>query len=197
MKTRSILLLTVVFATVFSLASCIEKEIDFDALKASRDYSLEVANDVEILYSDSAILRVRITGPELKRYIYKFKIEEVFTKGVDVEFFDQYAQPQAWMRANYAKRKQREKTVIARDSVVLRNAEGESLHTYELTWNESANSLSTDHFVMITRPPADTIYSRGFESNQDFSEYTLYSVEGDMTFKNFEASVADQREADQ
>ena len=188
MNPRSNILLLAVLAISAVFGSCIEKEIDFDVLKASRDYSLEVAQDVEILYSDSAVLRVRIVGPELKRYIYKFKVEEVFTEGVDVEFFDQYSTPQAWMRANYAKRKQREKVVVARDSVVLRNAEGESLHTYELIWDERDNSLATDHFVMITRPPSDTIYSRGFKSNQDFTEYVLYSVEGDMTFKSFEAT---------
>lgn len=176
------------------MTSCIEQEFDFDALRATRDYSLEVANDVEILYSDSAVVRVKINGPVLKRYLYRFKTEDEFPAGVDVEFYDRYERPQAWMRANYAIRKQNEKLVIARDSVVLRNVAGESLRTYQLTWDERDEILHTDQFVMITRPPSDTIYSRGFRSNQDFTEYTLYSVEGDMTFKKFSSRMNEEEQ---
>ena len=168
-----------------STGACIETEFNLDSLKAKREYSLEIARDVEIAYSDSAVVRVKVQGPVLKRYIYKFKIEDEFPNGVAVQFLDPDEAPQAWMSANYAIRKQNEKTVLARDSVVLFNSKGESLTTYELLWDERDETLSTDKFVMITRPPADTIYARGFRSNQDFTEYTLFSVEGDMTFKNF------------
>ena len=172
------------------VSGCIEEEINFDALRAKRDYSLEVATNVHITYTDSAVLRVRIDGPELKRYIYRFKIEEEFSKGVDVEFYDLLEQPTAWMHANWALRKPNEKVVIARDSVVPRNSQGESLHSYEVIWNERDKTLSTDKITMITRPPADTIYSRGFTTNEDFTEYELHSVEGDMTFRRFKSRMS-------
>jgi hypothetical protein len=66
-----------------------------------------------------------------------------------------------------------------RDSVVLYNTLGEKMEGLELIWDENAEEIHTDKFVRITRDD-EIIYSRGFKSNQNFTEYTLYAVEGDM-----------------
>jgi hypothetical protein len=67
----------------------------------------------------------------------------------------------------------------------LYNADGSRIESSELIWDERTQTLSTDRFVQIIRPPADTIYSYGFKTNQNFTEYELYSVEGDMTMRDF------------
>lgn len=175
---------SMLFLVVLSAWSCVESEINFDALRAQRDHSIEIAHDVEILYSDSAELKVKVTGPVLKRYIYKFRVEEEFPEGIDVEFYDLDERPHAWLHAQYAVRRPNDQMIIARDSVVLHNDRGEKIEAPELIWNEQAKTLSTERFVKITRPD-EVIYSRGFKSNHAFTEYELYAVEGDLLVEEF------------
>jgi LPS export ABC transporter protein LptC len=164
------------------LMSCMKKEFDLDTLRAPRDYSTEEATDVDVTYSDSAIVRVRIKGPLLRRYVYRFRVEEEFPEGVHVTFFDGNGHATAWLSAKYAIRKPQDHQTIVRDSVVLINTHGEKIEGLELIWDENEELITTDKFVKITRPD-EIIYSRGFRSNQDFTKYTLYAVEGEMLFK--------------
>ena len=159
--------------------SCLEREYDLDTLRTPQEYSIEEARDVEILYSDSARLRVKIQGPMLRRYIYRFRVEEEFPEGVRVTFYDGLSKPSAWLSAKYAIRKPQDNSTIVRDSVVLFNSLGEKMEGLELIWDENEEMIHTDKFVRITRAE-EIIYSRGFRSNQDFTEYTLYAVEGNM-----------------
>jgi len=161
-----------------------ETEVNFEPIRAKRGYSLEIANDVKIIYSDSSLLRVIVSGPELKRYIYKFRVEEEFSKGVHVEFYDEQGSAMAWLDAKYAIRQPNEKTIIARDSVVLFNIEGGRIETTELIWDERTHTLWTERFVKIIRPTGDTLTSYGMKTNESFTDYELYSVEGDMSVEN-------------
>jgi len=159
--------------------ACLKREYDLDALRAPQEYGIEEARDVEILYSDSARLRVKIEGPLLRRYIYRFRVEEEFPEGVHVTFYDGISRPSAWLSAKYAIRKPQDNETIVQDSVVLFNTQGEKMEGLELIWDENTEMIHTDKFVRITRAD-EIIYSRGFSSNQDFTEYTLYAVEGNM-----------------
>jgi LPS export ABC transporter protein LptC len=164
-------------------ASCLEREYDLDALRTPDDFSIEEARDVEIFYSDSARLRVKIEGPLLRRYIYRFRVEEEFPENVHVTFYNDQGEANAWLSAKYAIRKPQDNQTIVRDSVVLFNSLGEKMEGLELIWDENAEEIHTDKFVRITRAD-EIIYSRGFKSNQNFTEYTLYAVEGDMLMED-------------
>lgn len=176
---------------VFVLTACVKKEFDLDVLRTPRDYSLEEARDVDVTYSDSAIVRVRIKGPLLRRYVYRFRVEEEFPEGIHVTFYDVKGYATAWLSAKYAIRKPQDHQTVVRDSVVLLNTAGEKIEGLELIWDENEKTIRTEKFVKITRPD-EIIYSRGFKSNQDFSKYTLYAVEGEMLFK--ELGLDDEEE---
>jgi len=158
--------------------------VNFEPIRAKRGYSMEIAKDVQIRYSDSARLRVQVSGPVLKRYIYKFRVEEEFPQGVHVEFYDEFGEPSAWLDATYAIRRPNEKKIIARDSVVLYNVAGGRIETTELIWDERTHMLTTERFVKIIRQTGDTITSYGMKTNETFTEYELYSVEGGMSIKD-------------
>ena len=167
-----------------SISACMETEVNFEPIRGKRGYSLEVAHDVRIIYSDSALLRVIVSGPELKRYIYKFRVEEEFPNGVHVEFYDEQGNATAWLDAKYAIRQPNEKTIIARDSVVLFNIEGGRIETTELIWDERTHLLSTERFVKIVRPSGEVLTSYGLKTNESFTEYELYSVQGDISVQD-------------
>lgn len=173
------------FISFVLILACTKKEYDLDVLRTPRDYSIEEARDVHVVYTDSAILRVKIEGPLLRRYIYRFRVEEEFPEGVAVTFYDGRSQPTAWLTAKYAIRKPQDHQTIVRDSVVLRNTQGEKLEGLELIWNEKDETISTDKLIRITRPE-EIIYGRGFKSNQDFTKYTIYAMEGDMLLEGLD-----------
>jgi lipopolysaccharide export system protein LptC len=176
----------VALSLAVAISACMDTVVNFEPIRDKRGYALEIAEDVHIRYSDSSMLRVVVSGPQLKRYIYKFRVEEEFPKGVHVEFYDEMGSPTAWLDAKYAIRKPNEKKITARDSVVLFNIEGGRIETTELIWNERDHSLSTERFVKIIRPTGDTLTSYGLKTNETFTEYELFSVEGDMSVKDSE-----------
>lgn len=176
------LLYILLFGLGLAATGCVEQVADFAPFLPEKDYSMEIAHDVEVIYSDSAKVKVKITGPISNRYIYKFKIEEEFPDGVHVEFYGPNGEVTSTLDARYALRKPSDREVIVRDQVVLRNNDGDTLQTNELIWDERNGEIYTERFVKITRPD-ELIYSRGFKTNERFDRYELQAVEGDLIVK--------------
>lgn len=180
------------------LVSCIEKVTDFAPILPGKEYSVETARNVEVMYSDSAKIRVRISGPVSKRYVYRYKVEEEFPDSVHVDFYDRYGNLTGTLDAEYALRKPADRKVIVRNHVVLRNDKDEMLETNELIWDERTREIYTDRFVKITRPD-EVIFSRGFKTNESFDTYELQAVEGNLVIEeliNMESDSPDRTPPD-
>jgi len=70
----------------FVFISC---ENDLEAVNAlfSKDQvKIEEARDVQLLYSDSAVVRVRVSGPKMLRHVDHAKPKEEFPEGILIEF---------------------------------------------------------------------------------------------------------------
>jgi len=146
------------------------------------DTDVEYAENVSVIYSDSAKVRLKVSGPKLERYVIKNNQRDVFTDGVHVEFMDEKQRPLSWLDARYLEQIQKDGKVYVRDSVVLYNTENEKLETSELIWDEVSEKIYTDKFVRITQPEkGDTSYGYGFETDRGFNEFTIK--------KNFSAKM--------
>ncbi len=155
---------------------------EVNALFETIDTDIEHATDVHVIYSDSAKIRLKVNGPKLERHVGPKDPKDVFTDGVHVEFMDENQVPLSWLDAKYLERVERENLVTVRDSVVLYNTENEKLETSELIWDEKNEYIYTDKFVRITQPEkGDTSYGYGFETNKQFTEFTIK--------KNFSAKM--------
>lgn len=137
----------------------------------------ETARNIEILYSDSTYVQVKISGPILYRTIENGIESEEFPDGVKVEFLDRSGRVTSWLDAKKGFRKPTEKLVILRDSVVMHNIQRESLKTSELIWNEKDGSIHTTKYVEIRRP-GEIIQGFGLKTNSDMSEYEINAVTG-------------------
>lgn len=147
----------------------------------SPEVELEKAQNVEITYSDSAQVKLKIKGATLVRNNDKKNLTEEFTNGIEVEFYGANKSITSWLEAKYALRKEREKIIIVKDSVVLYNRKNEKLETSELIWDEQTERIKTNKFVRITQPEkGDTSYGYGFESDQEFLKFEI---------KNFSAKM--------
>ncbi len=139
--------------------------------------AVEVAREVEILYSDSAILRVRVKAPVLYNHLEPENPRQEFPEGIHIDFFTPGLRINSMLTARFAVRQPEKGLITARDSVVLITADREVLETEELIWDENKEQLRTDKFVKITRP-GEIIYGFGLEANQDFSFWRIIVPKG-------------------
>jgi LPS export ABC transporter protein LptC len=141
------------------------------------DVAVEVGEDVEILYSDSAVVRVRVTGPVLHNHSGREKPRQEFPEGIKMDFMMPDLSVRSVLTAKKATRYQEEGKIIARDSVVLTTIKQEKLETEELIWDEKTAKIHTDKFVKVTQP-GEIIYGFGLEADQDFSYWKILVPKG-------------------
>jgi len=179
MKKLLLLLLSTIafFACENNLAE-VQKFVSKDLI------AIETAKDVEMLYSDSAIVKVRVKAPTLLRHLDKRKPRQEFIDGISVEFLTPNHRTSSQMTAKYAIRFEKENKVVMRDSVVWLSQDKETLETEELIWEEGNDKVYTNKFVVI-RNAAEIIYGHGFESNKDFTEWRINAIQGRKMVEGF------------
>ena len=157
--------------------ACKNQVLHEEANYTTEDTMLEVGKDVEILYSDSAIVRVRVTAPLLHNYSDRATPRQEFPQGIKVEFLNAFQKVENTLTSKTAVRDQDKGVVIARDSVVMITAKQEKLETEELTWDEKTAKIRTEKFVKVSKP-GEVIYGFGLEAEQDFSYWKILVPKG-------------------
>lgn len=175
--TKSIFSLFAFFFFLF-LTSCENDLNEVNALFSKKETKVEKATGVEMLYSDSAVLELRIVAPILLRHFQEKDPFQEFPEGIEIEFFDETGKEvTAYMTAQYAERYENSNKFIVQDSVVWRSQKGEQLETEELIWEEEKDRVHTNKFVVVKRRD-EIIYGHGFDSNRDFTRWKIRAIEG-------------------
>lgn len=159
-------------------ASCKNDIETVNLITANNKAPNETGKNVEIIYSDSAKIKVKITGPVLEHYS-KDTAYVLFPKGVHTLFYDDSAKVKTELTAKYAIRYENLGRMEARNDVVLVNEKGERLNTEKLTWDEQKKLIYTDAFVKI-KTADEIIYGDGLESNEDFTKYKIKNIKGTL-----------------
>lgn len=170
---------------LLSAMGCQEKIKTHDAIFTDDDVAVEIGRDVEILWSDSAIVKVRVLGPVLHNYSALSDQRQVFPNGVDVTFYDARGAESSRLTSKTAVREQTKKLITARDSVVLITVKQERLETEELIWDEKTEQLRTQKFVKVTSPD-EVIYGFGLEANQEFTYWKILVPQGRIATKDIQ-----------
>lgn len=178
---KDIMLNGFLWATAILLFSCENKEeiIPF----TENDLKSEKTKDVEILYSDSAIVRIRIKAPELNFHLQASDPFQEFSEGIQIDFFNPQGKISSTLTADYAARYQSKKLTFLRKNVRWKSINDEVMESPELTWNEETQNLYTNKFVVIATPK-DTVFSQGFNANQSFNQIQMRAIDGSMEMKN-------------
>lgn len=163
------------FGTLF--AACDAPQAEKRQVFTEDDVAMELGRDVEILYSDSAIVRVRVTGLVLHNFTNFENPRQEFPDGVKIEFLEPNLSVRSTLTARKAVRYQEKGQIIARENVVLVSAQQEKLETEELIWNEKTGKVFTEKFVKVTKP-GEVIYGYGLEAEQDFSYWKITVPKG-------------------
>lgn len=160
--------------TICTISACSNDMKDVEALISGAGVGKEVASDVEIFYSDSAVVRIKITAPTLVRHIGQSSQDEEFPDGLLVEFYNNKKRPYSWLKADYGMRDVLKKRIVTKGNVEMYNRKNEKLMTSELIWDEGEEILYTEKFVKIIQPESqDTSTGFGFVTNQDFTRFEI------------------------
>ena len=181
--TYSIKILFILVIYMF-IVGCNDELSTIDRPITESDLYIDRATDVEILYSDSAVVRMSIKAPLLLNYTTLSKERKEFPNGIEVDFFNESGQTTSEMNAKYATQYERENRIVIQDSVVVTSINNEMLETDELIWDEKNKQLYTDKWVKVTTPN-EVIYGYGFSANQEFTQWTIRKVSGRFTVDDF------------
>lgn len=161
------------------LAAC-ENDIEkINLLNTSGNYPDVKGQDIEVIYSDSARVKVQMFAPELNQYNNAEKPYSEFPQGMKVYFFNDSMETESEIHANYAIYYNDEKLWHATGNVIAENHKtGERLDTEELFWNEEEEEIYSDSYTRIVNENGTFYGQNGFRSNQSLTEYTLIGSKG-------------------
>jgi LPS export ABC transporter protein LptC len=139
----------------------------------------EHAENVEMRFSDSGSLKAIIFAPELERHPGK-ETYTTFDEGITGYFYGPNGKVENSLKSKYGISYDFKKIIELKNDVQLVNYKQEKLNTDKLIWDQNTGKIYTDAFVKITTPE-NIIYGEGFESNQNFTEYRIFKVKGEIS----------------
>jgi LPS export ABC transporter protein LptC len=138
----------------------------------------QTGKDITMLYSDSAVLKVKLQAPEMQ--IFEKDVKEKITilpKGFYIVFYDVLGKVSSTLKGDYGVRYETTRRMEAKYNVEVVTAKGEKLNTEHLIWDEKTKKISSDQFVKITTAK-EIIMGNGLIANEDLSQYEIKEVTG-------------------
>jgi LPS export ABC transporter protein LptC len=174
--TKAAVILTAAFFMACSGEHTVTEMSDLNALRDS--LSVEVANEVLITYTDSAILRATIAAPVMKRFPDKNDPRLEMPSGVHATFYDNMGDTSSQLDARYAMHYEKDDRIEIRDSVRVLNRNDEEIKTDELIWDKKKRRVTSDKPVRVRIRNEKIIMAEGFESDESFLNYKFTKVKG-------------------
>lgn len=177
MSTQRILLLLIAAGlSAAMLFSCRNSMEDIQALQLLDSLPVESVSGVNLSYSDSGIIKVRLKTPQMDRYTNEEPYLEM-PKGLHVDFFDKAGNIVSRMDAGYAIKYEAEEVFVAKENVVIVNERDERLDTELLRWNRKEKKIYTDGFVKITTG-TEVLLGEGLEADEAFDQWKIMNPTG-------------------
>jgi len=155
--------------------SCKNKKEDINELYTLDGGPIEVSENVEMTFSDSGTIQMKMIAPILEKYDKEEGVELVWPSGVEIIFYDSINVVKSKMKANKAFLFEGEKYMLVQNNVNFSNIENEKLETEELKIFFEKDSLYSDKFVKITTKDG-VITGQKLISNLAFTKYRILNI---------------------
>jgi LPS export ABC transporter protein LptC len=181
LKNIALQLVLVSCAALLMLSSC-ENKIDVvNKITNDKEYPVMAATNYEIIYSDSGLVKLRLTSTDVKRFLNSNQPYIEFPKGIKVEFLTPTLQTAALITANYAKYDERKKLWYAKGNVICRSlVKNEQLLSEEMYWDEQSGRIYSHKFTRVINEDGNVVGEGGFESDQSLTKWKLLGSKGTM-----------------
>lgn len=144
---------------------------------------IEQINDVKLLYSEAAQLKVRLTTARQWRYAND---NRKYPKPVNIVFYGPAGEEVTTLRSDSGRYdKAKDLYTVMGNVVVINKQKQEKLLTPELNWNPITKKVFTEKRVkIISQLTGENLYGVGLDANQDFTNYKIrkptgvFNVEG-------------------
>jgi LPS export ABC transporter protein LptC len=173
---RFFFLLSVIFYSCSNDPELVKEFISIENLP------IEKIEGAEMLHTENGVLKVKIIAATIKRF-KGIQPQLVFSNGLEVIFYNDSGLVKSVLIAVNAEVDEINNIMTASKNVVLISSEGNKLETEELIWDENKNKIYTDKKVVVTTDK-EVIEGDNFESNPDFSEYSISKIQGTFNFEN-------------
>jgi LPS export ABC transporter protein LptC len=179
--------LIVAFFSVLLITSC---ENDLEVVRVFSDPGKQpdiVMTNFEIIYSDSAKVKARLTAPLMERYDSDKKKYSEFTKGLHVYFYNDSLKVNAEIMAKYAINYEKQQLWEGRNDVVVTNTSGDKLNTEQLFWDQAKKKIYTKKYCRVTKPDGTQhIGENGMEADQNLDNMKFFGSSGTLSVKDAE-----------
>ncbi|MBC3789747.1 LPS export ABC transporter periplasmic protein LptC [Spirosoma utsteinense] len=148
---------------------------------------IEEINDVKLLYSEAALLKVKLTTPKQFRYAND---DRKYPKPVSIIFYGPAGEEVTTLRSDSGRyNKAKDLYTVMGNVVVVNKQKQEKLLTPELNWNPVTKKVFTEkRVVVLSQMTGEKLYGVGLDANQDFTQYSIrkptgvFNVEGGPGF---------------
>lgn len=135
------------------------------------------ATNFETLLTDSGTVRYFLKAPKLLQFQDEGRNYIEFPEGMELIKFDEHKRIISSITADYAKQFIAEDKWEAKNNVVATNAQGDTLKTEHLIWEEKKEIIYTEEFVKIIRTD-QIITGIGFTSDQKLQNWKIKNPKG-------------------
>lgn len=177
--------LFVAACSVVLLAACGNDPAEVKRLTNEPHLPVQTATDIEVVYTDSARLKVRLSAPQADEFQGQHPYTEM-PKGVNVRIYDDSMHVNTSLTSKYAIRREQERIMEAKNDVIVVNARGERLNTEHLIWDGARHHIYTKARVSVTTPDKQII-ADGLESDETFTNYTFNNVIAEINMNDPDA----------
>jgi LPS export ABC transporter protein LptC len=133
----------------------------------------EEAHGVDAYFYQGGVLKARLLAPYMLRYTDTLT---VFPQTLHVDFYDTLQRIESRLDADYGDYHERRNLVYLRDHVKIVNlVKKDTILCEDLYWDQNTGKFYTHRKVEI-HEPTQTIYGRGMNSTQDFSNVNIDTV---------------------
>ncbi|QGY43612.1 LPS export ABC transporter periplasmic protein LptC [Maribellus comscasis] len=150
---------------------------EIKAFSSAEDLPVLEASDFETIDTDSGVIRYELKAPKLLQFETEKNSYSEFPEGVELTEYDANRKIVFSITANYAKQFLEEDKWEAKNNVIATNAQGDTLKTEHLIYEEKEGRIYTEEFVRIIRPD-QTYTGVGFESDQALGNWKIKDLKG-------------------
>jgi LPS export ABC transporter protein LptC len=182
------LFLPAAIAAIILITGCENDLKDIQKISANEvSKPIERYTDVDVIYSDSAKVKAHMTAPLMIIYKVKKPYTEM-PKGVNVKFYDNELKESSTIIADYAIRRDQEKTIELRKNVVGTNIKGDTFTSDELIWDENTKQIHSNKLVHVKMADGSITDGTSFTSDENFNHWIMTQGTGIIHVNNDDIS---------
>ena len=158
---------------ILLFTACENEMKDINAIEnIQQEEAVDIYKDVKIIYSDSAIVKAQLTGPELKIYhdtTAGRNNNYEFEKGLQIIFYDADGKETQRIRSDYGLQRAKEGITEFRKNVVINMADGSVIKSEEIFYDENQKIYyNSVPITMDFKDARGSLQATSFKSDTDF-----------------------------